>query len=256
MTVTPHEAIDAANEAFGRHPGYRALHAKGTLLTGMFTATPEAADADPGRAPPGRAGPGHGPRSPTAPATPSCPTTPPTRAASRSSSTSPTARAPTSSPRPRRASRSRTPGGVRRAARAPSAGRRRWPGELPLFLLRHPRRCRALPGARRRWRRRRATPRAAYYALHAFRFIDAEGGARFVRYTFVPEAGEPRLGAREAQAARARLPAARDPRAAGRGPGAVHARARRSPSRATRSTTRAPPWPSERRRVDRRARSS
>ena len=37
------QATDVANEAFGRHPGHRALHAKGTLLKGTFTATPEAA---------------------------------------------------------------------------------------------------------------------------------------------------------------------------------------------------------------------
>jgi hypothetical protein len=43
MSVTPAQATDAANEAFGRHPGLRALHAKGTLLKGTFTATPEAA---------------------------------------------------------------------------------------------------------------------------------------------------------------------------------------------------------------------
>ncbi|HWF52251.1 MAG TPA: catalase, partial [Solirubrobacteraceae bacterium] len=43
MTITPEQSIDAANEVFGRHPGHRALHAKGTLLTGTFTATPEAA---------------------------------------------------------------------------------------------------------------------------------------------------------------------------------------------------------------------
>ena len=43
MSVTPADAVDAANALFGRHPGYRALHAKGTLLRGTFTATPEAA---------------------------------------------------------------------------------------------------------------------------------------------------------------------------------------------------------------------
>ena len=43
MAVTPEQATDAANDAFGRHPGFRALHAKGTLLKGTFTATPEAA---------------------------------------------------------------------------------------------------------------------------------------------------------------------------------------------------------------------
>jgi catalase len=40
MTITPEEAIDAANDVFGRHAGYRALHAKGTLCAGTFTATP------------------------------------------------------------------------------------------------------------------------------------------------------------------------------------------------------------------------
>jgi catalase len=40
MTITPEQAIDAANEVFGRHAGHRALHAKGTLLAGTFTATP------------------------------------------------------------------------------------------------------------------------------------------------------------------------------------------------------------------------
>ena len=34
MTLTPQDAIDAAHAAFGSHPGYRALHAKGTLLHG------------------------------------------------------------------------------------------------------------------------------------------------------------------------------------------------------------------------------
>src|SRR5918992_4508467 len=36
------EAVDAMNEATGRHPGFRAAHAKGTLWSGTFTATPEA----------------------------------------------------------------------------------------------------------------------------------------------------------------------------------------------------------------------
>ena len=43
MTVTPEEATAAANSSYGVHPGRRALHAKGTLLKGTFTATPEAA---------------------------------------------------------------------------------------------------------------------------------------------------------------------------------------------------------------------
>jgi catalase len=36
------DAVDAMNAATGRHPGFRAAHAKGTLWSGTFTATPEA----------------------------------------------------------------------------------------------------------------------------------------------------------------------------------------------------------------------
>src|SRR3954454_14662174 len=41
--ITPEQAVDAVNERFGRHPGARALHAKGTLCKGTFTATADAA---------------------------------------------------------------------------------------------------------------------------------------------------------------------------------------------------------------------
>ena len=37
------DAVDAINDVSGRHPGHRAAHAKGTLWSGAFTATPEAA---------------------------------------------------------------------------------------------------------------------------------------------------------------------------------------------------------------------
>ena len=43
MSITPEQAIDAVNDVFGRHAGYRALHAKGTLCKGTFTATAEGA---------------------------------------------------------------------------------------------------------------------------------------------------------------------------------------------------------------------
>jgi catalase len=41
--VEPEQAIDRINGVFGRHPGHRALHAKGQFFTGTFTATPAAA---------------------------------------------------------------------------------------------------------------------------------------------------------------------------------------------------------------------
>src|SRR3954469_1631000 len=37
------QAVDLINEVSGEHPGHRAAHAKGTLLSATFTATPEAA---------------------------------------------------------------------------------------------------------------------------------------------------------------------------------------------------------------------
>ncbi|MBO9521964.1 MAG: catalase [Nocardioidaceae bacterium] len=40
--VEPEQAIDRINGVFGRHPGHRALHAKGHFYTGTFTATPAA----------------------------------------------------------------------------------------------------------------------------------------------------------------------------------------------------------------------
>jgi len=42
VSVSPSGAVDAAGRAFGRHPGFRALHAKGILCAGTFAATPEA----------------------------------------------------------------------------------------------------------------------------------------------------------------------------------------------------------------------
>ena len=43
MDQLAREAVDLLNETYGRHPGHRALHAKGMLCKGTFTASPEAA---------------------------------------------------------------------------------------------------------------------------------------------------------------------------------------------------------------------
>jgi catalase len=42
-TTTWEEIVDALNAVNGSHPGHRAVHAKGTVCSGKFTATPEAA---------------------------------------------------------------------------------------------------------------------------------------------------------------------------------------------------------------------
>jgi catalase len=43
MDPLAEEAVDLINAISGAHPGHRAAHAKGTLLTGTFTPSPEAA---------------------------------------------------------------------------------------------------------------------------------------------------------------------------------------------------------------------
>jgi catalase len=40
---------------------------------------------------------------------------------------------------------------------------------------------------------------ASYYAIHAFKWIDARGGERYVRYRWAPEAGEQSLESDEAR---------------------------------------------------------
>jgi catalase len=42
VTPTPEEAVDAINGVFGRHPAMRAAHARGSLVSGSFTATAKA----------------------------------------------------------------------------------------------------------------------------------------------------------------------------------------------------------------------
>jgi len=42
MATLPEQAVDAVGEIFGRHPGHRAVHAKGVLCAGSFTASPAA----------------------------------------------------------------------------------------------------------------------------------------------------------------------------------------------------------------------
>jgi len=191
MTVTPEQATDAANEVFGRHFGFRALHAKGTLLKGTFNATPEAAALS-------------------------------TAAHLQGGSIPVTVRVSNGAGNPRAADYApdvrglgvkfylpdetrtdivaqtapwfpvHTPEGFVELLRATKAGpAMAW--RFPIFLARHPE---AIPSLRVNGPallppRSYATCR--YYAVHAYRFVDAGGDGRYVRYTWLPENEEPRL---------------------------------------------------------------
>jgi catalase len=198
MSVSPQAAVDAAESAFGRHPGARALHAKGILCAGTFTATEAAASLTTAAHMQGA----------------------PVPATFRFSNASGHPRSPDFAPDLRGLAvkfylpdgsrtdivcvtapvfATRTPEVFVELIRAQGAGlAAAW--KLPVLLARNPwlltRLVKDLPVMR---------PPASYALLryhgqHAFRWIDPEGAERFVRYTVLPAAGEePVIGLREAR---------------------------------------------------------
>ena len=195
--ISPKEAIDAINERFGVHPGHRALHAKGTLCRGTFTASPDGAkltraahmQGDPvpvlARLSNGSGDPA---RSDYAPDVRGFAVGFELPDGSRTDIVAQTApRFPV-----------RTPDEFIALVKANVEGpSRAW--KLPLFLLTH-------PGAVPSLRPNLATLNpptsyvtVPYYAIHAFKWIDAAGGERWVRYTLVPEVSEPRMSPGDAK---------------------------------------------------------
>jgi catalase len=194
--ISPERAVDAINARFGSH-GARALHAKGTLCRGRFTATPAAARLT-------RAGHMQGE---------------PVDVTVRFSNGSGDPHDPDYGPEVRGMATKfylpdgdrtdisaqtvprfpvRTPDAFVNLIRASAPGLARlW--RLPLFLATHPE---ALPALRAN--APALAPPASYascryYAIHAFRWVDAGGGARYVRYSWLPEATEPSLSGEEAR---------------------------------------------------------
>lgn len=197
MTVTPAQATEAANEVFGYHPGFRALHAKGVLLKGTFTATPEAAALT-------RAGHMQGEPVPITVRVSNGfgnPDAPDYGAdvrgfavklylpdGSRTDIVAQTApRFPV-----------HTPDAFVELLRAQKPGpSMAW--KMPAFFARHPEAIPGLPVNVKALRPPESYATVTYYAIHAFRFVDKDGGSRYVRYTLHPEAGDIRIGPREAK---------------------------------------------------------
>jgi catalase len=185
MTATGADAVDAANAAFGSHPGQRALHAKGTLLRGTFTATPEAARLTRAAHMQGQ----------------------PVPATVRVSNGSGDPHVPDYAPDVRGLAvklylpdDSRTDISAQSAPRFPfhrpepfiELLRVQRPGldlavKLPVVLARHPEALRTLPANIPALRPPASYATIPYYAIHAYRFLDADGASRYVRYTFVPQ---------------------------------------------------------------------
>ncbi|HUE25341.1 MAG TPA: catalase family peroxidase [Solirubrobacteraceae bacterium] len=197
MSITPQQTIDAANQVFGSHPGFRALHAKGTLCKATFTATPEAARLT-------RAAHMQGD---------------PIEATVRVSNGGGDPDVPDYQPDVRGlAVKLYLPDGTRTdivtqtvprfPVRTPEAfaelmlAQRPSPAmvwRMPLFLARNPRALVTVPGGLPALKPVASYATCRYYGTHAFRFLDAQGGSRYARYTLLPEAGEGRLSVRGAR---------------------------------------------------------
>lgn len=188
MTLSPEQAVDAANEVFGRHAGSRALHAKGTLCAGTFTATPAGARLT-------RAAHMRGE---------------PVKVTVRVSNGSGDPRAPDYMPDVRGlAVKCYLPDGSRTDIVAQSAPR--FPARTPEAFVELMRASALSPSMPLRFARFLArnpvaigglpvntlalVPPASYatiryYAIHAYRWLDGDGGSRHVRYTLVPHVTE------------------------------------------------------------------
>lgn len=201
MEELPERAVNAVGEIFGRHAGHRAVHAKGVVCAGTFTATPAAATLT-------RAAHMQGD---------------PVEVTVRFSNAAGDPDAPDGIPDGRglatkfyladgtrtdivtvTASRffARTPEEFiefNRAIRG-GAGERPRPDPVRMlwYLARHPK---AAPAVRalRDVKPVASYARARYNSLHAFRWIDADGNARHVRYSWIPDEGEATLSPEEAK---------------------------------------------------------
>lgn len=183
MTVTPEQAIDAAAAVFGRHAGCRALHAKGTVCRGTFTASPEASALT-------RAAHMQGEALPVT---------------VRFSNGSGNPEQPDYRPDPRGlAVKFYLPGGGRTDIVAVSSPRfptrtpegfvelvraQRAPWRLPLLFARHPEVLRVLPGLAPSLRPPTSYAAIPYYGIHAFKWIAPDAVGRYVRYIWRPQQG-------------------------------------------------------------------
>jgi catalase len=195
--LSPEQTVDAINRRFGRHAGARALHAKGTVFTGTFTATADAARL--------------------------------TRAAHmQGDPVEATVRFSNGSGDPdsidyetdvrgmavtfHLADGERTDISAQTVPHFPvrthdafvELVRASEPGvpalwRFPWFLARNPRAALTLRRNAEGLKPPSSYAARPYYAIHAFRWIDADGGSRYVRYRWLPAADDPGISGKEAK---------------------------------------------------------
>ncbi len=187
-SLTPDDAIEAIRSAGGAQPGCRALHAKGTLYRGTFTATPEAARLS-------RASHLDGSQIPAlirfsnGSGNPKQPDGSPGVRGLAVKFTLPDSSTTDVSTQTARLFVSSTPDGFIDLLKAMRPGLTQ-PLRMAKHLLTHPRLLGALPILRDANKVPASYATTEYHGLHAFRWVGADGNARFVRYHLVPAAGE------------------------------------------------------------------
>jgi catalase len=186
--VSPDEAIEAIRGTGGAQPGYRALHAKGTLYDGTFTASPEAASLSRATHLDGSTvpalirfsnGSGDHAQRDGSPGVRGMAVKFTLSDGSKTDVSTQTARLFVSS----------TPDGFVDLLKAMRPGLTQ-PLRLAKYFVTHPRLVGALPVVRDANRVPASYGTTEYHGLHAFRWVGADGSARFVRYHMVPAAGE------------------------------------------------------------------
>jgi catalase len=191
MTVDPERAVDEINDIFGRHPGHRALHAKGAFYAGTFTATPAAtalcrAGHLSGETVPVRVRWSNGGGNPRTPD--KAPDVRGMAVSFRLADGTATDLLGQTAPR----FPVRTPEAFLAMARAVQK-----PYLMPAFLVRHPD---AFPALLATIRSKATVPpysyaEVTYYPVHAYRWVAADGSGTWVRYRLTP--ASPVVRARE-----------------------------------------------------------
>lgn len=191
--VSPDDAIDAIRGTGGAQPGYRALHAKGTLYRGTFTATPEAAELSRAKHLDGSPIPALI-RFSNGSGNPAQRDGMPGVRGMAVKFTLPDGSTTDVSTQTARLFVSSTPDGFVDLLKAMRPGLTR-PLRMARYFATHPRLLGALPVLRAAGQVPASYGTTEYHGLHAFRWVGADGGARFVRYHLCPVAGAEHLSA-------------------------------------------------------------
>jgi catalase len=186
--VTADEAIEAIRGTGGAQPGSRALHAKGTLYRGRFTASPAAAALTRAKHLDGSAVPALF-RFSNGSGNPAQHDGLPGVRGLAVKLTLPDGSTTDVSTQTARLFVSSTPDGFVDLLKAMRPGLT-MPLRMGKYLLTHPRLVGALPILRDANRVPVSYATVAYHGLHAFRWVAADGSSRFVRYHLRPVAGE------------------------------------------------------------------